>query len=120
MRQQKSSNGKSTTVTLLNGITVERTGFPLREGYALTVNSAQGMTMQETIVDFGNMNYGKVYAHAYVALSRVTTLAGLKVINLPETPAAFNKLYGTHRSTELKRELLRLHDLDEEGGAGVQ
>lgn len=52
--------------------------MPLRLAWAITIHKSQGKTFQKVAVDFG----GGTFAHgqAYVALSRATTLKGLKLV----------------------------------------
>lgn len=51
--------------------------FPLKLAYALTIHKSQGQTFDNITIDFG----GGAFAHgqAYVALSRCTSLNGLKL-----------------------------------------
>ncbi len=51
-----------------------RLGFPLRLSYALTIHKAQGLTLDSAYVD---VRAAREPGQAYVALSRVRTLAGL-------------------------------------------
>lgn len=57
--------------------------FPITFSYAITIHKSQGLSLEEVIVDLGNTvrNSGQ----AYVALSRVTTLKGLTLINFDPT-----------------------------------
>lgn len=58
--------------------------IPLRLAYALTVNKAQGMTLDCAIVvfDFGTFNPDFVYGRAYTALSRVRNLKSIRILNV--------------------------------------
>lgn len=60
-----------------------RTQIPLLAGWALTIHKAQGMTLEKAIVQLECFTSGM----AYVALSRVKTLKGLKVLDLTATSA---------------------------------
>jgi ATP-dependent exoDNAse (exonuclease V) alpha subunit len=55
--------------------------FPLRLAYALTIHKAQGMTLDAAYVD---IRAAREPGQAYVALSRVRTLAGLHLKEWPK------------------------------------
>jgi ATP-dependent DNA helicase PIF1 len=59
-----------------------RTQIPLLSGWALTIHKAQGMTLEKATVQLGDCWQCGM---AYVALSRVKTLKGLKVLDLTPT-----------------------------------
>jgi hypothetical protein len=97
--------------TVLNGLMVRRHMFPLREAYGLTINSAQGLTMDNVIFDGKGYN-SKGFSLPYVGMSRVKTFKGLRVRNIPHSAAAFNARFGILRIHALQRELARLRSLE--------
>ena len=58
---------------------VTRNQFPLSLSYAITQHKAQGLSLKNAVIDIGDtiLNPGQ----SYVALSRVTKLQGLHLIN---------------------------------------
>jgi hypothetical protein len=63
-------------------ITVMRTQFPIRPAAAKTIHKAQGDTMDAVVVSMGST---RPFPHShYVALSRVTKMAGLHILDLNE------------------------------------
>ncbi|XP_026824779.1 uncharacterized protein LOC113561784 [Ooceraea biroi] len=58
---------------------VTRKQFPLCLSYGITIHKSQGLSLQSAIMDIGNsiFNCGQVY----VALSRVTSVKGLHLVN---------------------------------------
>jgi len=71
---------ESSTFEVLKGIFYTRRQFPLMLAFALTVHKAQGLSLRTAIVDAGAQCFGT--GMIYVALSRVTTLNGLHLIDL--------------------------------------
>lgn len=57
---------------------ISRTQFPLNIAYAITIHKSQGMTFESIIVDMRDI-FGP--GMAYVAMSRVRSLAGLHIVN---------------------------------------
>ena len=62
--------------------TYKRTQIPFILGYAITVHSCQGMTLDCAVIDLGYSIF--LPAQAYVALSRVRTLKGLYISKIAE------------------------------------
>jgi hypothetical protein len=56
---------------------VTRTQFPLRLAYCMTYNKAQGQTLESVLLDITSPPFA--HGHLYVALSRVTHYANIKV-----------------------------------------
>ena len=71
---------ESSTFEVLKGIFYTRRQFPLMLAFALTVHKAQGLSLRTAVVDAGSMCFGT--GMLYVALSRVTALNGLHLIEL--------------------------------------
>ncbi len=57
--------------------------FPLRLAYASTVHKSQGLTLDKVQIDFVNAFFGQP-SMAYVALSRVRSAEGLRIVGSPK------------------------------------
>lgn len=69
---------KSVKIKLRENLYLERTQYPLRLGYAVTIHNSQGMTLTKAVIDLK----GTFAVHqVYVALSRVESLKGLYLKN---------------------------------------
>ncbi|XP_020297669.1 uncharacterized protein LOC109862139 [Pseudomyrmex gracilis] len=65
--------------SVMEKIYVIRKQFPLCLSYGITIHKSQGLSLQNAIMDVGNSVFSP--GQIYVALSRVTSLEGLHVIN---------------------------------------
>ena len=61
-------------------VTVTRTQFPLCVSFAVTIHKVQGLTLKEAAVYIGPEVFNA--GMAYVALSRVTSLKGLTILDI--------------------------------------
>ena len=76
--------------------------YPLRLAWAITVHKSQGMSL-----DCAEIDLSKAFTEGmgYVALSRVRSLSGIKLIGLNEMALKVNPMI-----TELDKELKRMSD----------
>lgn len=65
----------SATRQLKKEVVAEFTQFPLRLAWAVTIHKSQGQTYQRAVIDLGQRSFAP--GQTYVALSRISTLAGL-------------------------------------------
>ena len=70
---------ESASFEVLKGIFYTRKQFPLMLAFAITVHKCQGLSLHSAIVDAGSTCFGP--GMIYVALSRVTSLSGLHLID---------------------------------------
>ena len=62
---------------------VKRTQTPLDVALAMTVHKVQGATMRRALIDVNSTIVGSQVALRYVALSRVTSLDGVRLLHKP-------------------------------------
>ena len=73
----------SASFEVLKSVYYTRKQFPLMLAFAITIHKSQGLSLQTAIVDAGTTNFGP--GMVYVALSRVTSINGLHLIDLDRT-----------------------------------
>ena len=66
-------------IQIFPGAFLHREQFPICSSYAMTVHKSQGLTLKCALVDLGSSIFAP--SQSYVAISRVTTLEGLHLIN---------------------------------------
>ncbi|XP_066590648.1 ATP-dependent DNA helicase PIF1-like [Prorops nasuta] len=74
----------------MDRVYVIRKQFPICLSYGMTVHKSQGISLQTAVVDVGNSIF--TCGQAYVALSRVTILEGLHIINYDPASVKASKL----------------------------
>lgn len=70
----------STKFEIMEKAFVYRKQFPITVAYGITIHKSQGLSLNSAVVDIGNTVF--TCGQAYVALSRVSSLEGLHLINL--------------------------------------
>ena len=73
----------SASFEVLKSVYYTRKQFPLMLAFAITTHKSQGLSVRTAIVDAGSTNFGP--GMIYVALSRVTSLSGLHLIDLDKS-----------------------------------
>jgi len=76
-------NRESCTFEVLKCFFYSRKQFPIMLAFAITVHKAQGLSLNTAIVDAGPASFGS--GMTYVALSRVTKLEGLHLVDFDKT-----------------------------------
>ena len=76
---QGSSRSRIQCAETTNNVVAQRIQLPLRLAWAVSVHKSQGMSLERATIDFSG-----IFApgQAYTALSRMRTLAGVKIIGL--------------------------------------
>lgn len=72
-----------------NNVLLRRSQYALRLGYATTIHASQGMTLRHAVIDLGPSIF--LPAQAYVALSRVTNLNNLILLDFAEKSLKVHK-----------------------------
>lgn len=84
-----------------NKKTFQRIQFPLQPSAGRTVHRAQGSTLEKITVDLSQQRTRKVPHLHYVALSRVKSLKGLRILNFNEGALSLDN--------QVEEEMARLH-----------
>lgn len=90
-----------------DGIHIVIEHFPLQLAYALTIHKAQGMTVDNAIMDVTGCFAAQM---PYVALSRVKTIEGVLLTAEP-TLADLNKFFNWSEKSKLEEEFARIEAL---------
>ena len=74
---------------IMKDVNISRKQFPLTLGYAISIHKSQGLSLNSVLIDAGEHNFAP--GQIYVALSRVTKLSGLHLINYDPHKVTANK-----------------------------
>jgi len=80
---------QSSTFEVLKSIYFTRKQFPLILAFAITIHKSQGLSLNTAIVDVGQTSFGS--GMTYVALSRITSLNGLHLIDIARQKITANR-----------------------------
>ncbi|EZA54484.1 ATP-dependent DNA helicase PIF1 [Ooceraea biroi] len=75
---------------VMNGAYVITKQFPICLSYGMTIHKSQGLSLKHAIVETGNSVFS--CGQIYVALSQVTTLNGLQLVNYDPSSVKANEL----------------------------
>ncbi|KYQ46791.1 ATP-dependent DNA helicase PIF1, partial [Trachymyrmex zeteki] len=92
---------------LMDRIYVIRKQFPLCLSYGITIHKSQGLSLQNAVMDLGNNVFS--CGQAYVALSRVTSLDRLHLINFDPS-----SLFASEKAIIEYNRLKRIHNSESE------
>ena len=104
-----SKNRKRSNSDAITHMTLYCSHFPLTLAYALTIHKAQGLTVDNAIVE---LNTCRNAQQPYVAMSRVRSLEGIRFATMP-TLSSLNKMNGSREQECIDNEMNRLKILQE-------
>ena len=95
---------------VLKGVYYIRKQFPLMAAFAITIHKSQGLSLKCAIIDAGPTTFGS--GMVYVALSRVTSLDGLHLIDLDRSRIKCDKkaIVEYNRLRKLYTDLGEIHN----------